>query len=90
MKHRIWMSMGAIVLGVSTLTIGYAASNSSDEGMCCERMMREHSGSAMGMMGKDHMGMMGSGMPRECEEMMRKHGISAIESPGAIPVAPAS
>ncbi len=127
MKQRILISIGAIVLGASTLTLGYAASKSREEGTACERMMREHMGKAemncqgmgrdgmgrdgmgkegnsmmdrnhmgmtgkgdSGMLGKHHMGMMGSEMPKECEEMMRKHGMPATESLSATPTAPAN
>ena len=108
MKQRLWISLGAIVLGASTLTIGYAASKSGEEGMSCERMMSAHMGRAgmnhQGVMGNDHgigkegrsmmdrnhMGMMGSQMAKECEEMMRTHGMRATGSQSAKPTAPAN
>ena len=78
MRKNLLLSLGAVVLGVSTLSIGYAAANNGGGSGCCERMMREHGGAQM----HRQMGMMGCGeMHKRCDEMMRRHEMPATESP---------
>lgn len=86
MKRGNLIAAGAVILSASFLSIGYAATTGGNNDMDCEKMMREHMGTKdkeqMGMMGKDHggmmgqghMGMMGQDMPKDCMEMMEKHG----------------
>lgn len=62
MKSGHLIAAAAVTFGVTFLSMGYAATTGSNKDMDCEKMMR------------DHMGMMGQDMPKDCMEMMEKHG----------------